>query len=88
MKRKLKLYTKQLKSGKITLLEIQRSIAGWTGYVKHADTFNLMKSFSDSNEKVPLLFVLSTGSDPKNDFQQLADSLGRKVLYRGLYPGE
>lgn len=38
MKRKLKLYTKQLKSGKITLLEIQRSIAGWTGYVKHADT--------------------------------------------------
>ena len=44
MKRKLKLYTKQLKSGKITLLEIQRSIAGWTGYVKHADTFNLMKS--------------------------------------------
>lgn len=44
MKRKLKLYTKQLKNGKITLLEIQRSIAGWTGYVKHADTFNLMKS--------------------------------------------
>lgn len=44
MKRKLKLYTKQLKSGKITLQEIQRSIAGWTGYVKHADTFNLMKS--------------------------------------------
>lgn len=44
MKRKLKLYTKQLKSGKITLPEIRRSIAGWTGYVKHADTFNLMKS--------------------------------------------
>ena len=44
MKRKLKLYTKQLKSGKITLPEIQRSIADWTGYVKHADTFNLMKS--------------------------------------------
>ena len=34
----------QLKNGKITLPEIQRSIAGWTGYVKHADTFNLMKS--------------------------------------------
>ena len=44
MKRKLKLFTKQLKSGKITLPEIQRSIAGWTGYVKHADTFDLMKS--------------------------------------------
>lgn len=44
MKRKLKLFTKQLKSGKIILSEIQKSIAGWTGYVKHADTFNLMKS--------------------------------------------
>ena len=47
-------------------------------------TFNLMKSFSDSSEKVPLLFVLSTGSDPKNDFQQLADSMGRKVEYVSL----
>ena len=44
MKRKLKLYTKQLKSGKITLLKIQRGIAGWTDYVKHANTFNLMKN--------------------------------------------
>ncbi|MBQ2836201.1 MAG: RNA-directed DNA polymerase [Clostridia bacterium] len=44
MKRKLKRYTKLLKQGKITLPEIQRSIAGWLGYVKHADSFNLRKS--------------------------------------------
>ena len=44
MKRKLKLYTKKLKKGEITLPEIQRSIAGWYGYVKHADSYNLMKS--------------------------------------------
>ena len=44
MKRKLKGYTKQLKDGKITLPEIQRSIAGWLGYVKHADSYNLRKS--------------------------------------------
>ena len=44
MKRKLKRYTKQLKEGKITLPEIQRSIAGWLGYVKHADSYNLRKS--------------------------------------------
>ena len=44
MKRKLKFYTKQLKKGKITLPEIQRSIAGWLGYVKHADSYNLRKS--------------------------------------------
>ena len=44
MKRKLKLYTRKLKKGEITLPEIQRSIAGWRGYVKHADSYNLMKS--------------------------------------------
>ena len=44
MKRKLKFYTKQIKKGKITLPEIQRSIAGWLGYVKHADSYNLRKS--------------------------------------------
>ena len=44
MKRKLKGYTKLLKSGKITLPEIQRSIAGWLGYVKHADSDGLLKS--------------------------------------------
>ena len=47
-------------------------------------TFNLMKSYEDSTNKIPLLFVLSTGSDPKNDFQQLADSMGRKVEYVSL----
>lgn len=44
MKRKLKRFTKQLKEGKITLPEIQRSIAGWLGYVKYADSYNLRKS--------------------------------------------
>lgn len=44
MKRKLKRYTRQLKEGKITLTEIQRSIAGWLGYVKHADSYKLRKS--------------------------------------------
>lgn len=44
MKRKLKGYTKRLKNGKITLPEIQRSIAGWIGYAKYADSYNLRKS--------------------------------------------
>ena len=44
MKRKLKKFTQQLKEGKISLPEIQRSIAGWLGYVKHADSYNLRKS--------------------------------------------
>lgn len=41
--KKIKKYTRQLKEGKITLPEIQRSIAGWLGYVKHADSYNLRK---------------------------------------------
>ena len=40
----LKAHTRQLKEGKITLTEIQRSIAGWLGYVKHADSYKLRKS--------------------------------------------
>lgn len=44
MKRKLKNYTKLLKQGRLTLPEIQKSIAGWLGYVKHADSYNLRKS--------------------------------------------
>ena len=44
MKRKLKKYTRLLKEGEMTLTDIQRSIAGWLGYVKHADSYNLRKS--------------------------------------------
>jgi len=44
MKRKLKKYTKLLKEEKITLIDIKRSIAGWMGYVKHADTKTLIES--------------------------------------------
>jgi len=44
MKRRLKKYTKLLQEGKITMPDIQRSIAGWLGYAKHADSYNLLKS--------------------------------------------
>lgn len=44
MKKKLKTFTRLLKEDKVTLPEIQKSIAGWLGYVKHADSYNLRKS--------------------------------------------
>jgi dynein heavy chain len=47
-------------------------------------TFELIKSFKDSASAIPLLFVLSTGSDPKNEFQSLADLQGRKVEFVSL----
>ena len=44
MKRKLNKYKKLLQEDKITLPDIQKSIAGWLGYVKHADSYNLRRS--------------------------------------------
>ena len=44
MKRRLKKFTRLLKEGEVTLPDIQKSIAGWLGYVKHADSYNLRKS--------------------------------------------
>ena len=44
MKRKLKHYTKLLKEGKIELSDVHRSIAGWSCYVNHANSYNLRKS--------------------------------------------
>ena len=35
---------KLLKEGKIELSDVQRSIAGWSGYVNHANSYNLRKS--------------------------------------------
>lgn len=35
---------KHSKEGKIELSNVQRSIAGWLGYVNHADSYNLRKS--------------------------------------------
>ena len=38
-------------------------------------TFNLHKSFKDSSVTVPLIFVLSAGSDPVADFQRFAEEM-------------
>jgi len=41
-------------------------------------TFDVSKSYKDSTYITPLLFVLTTGSDPVNDFRNLAEANGRK----------
>jgi dynein heavy chain len=38
-------------------------------------TFNLAKSFKDSSITIPLIFVLSTGSDPVADFLRFAEEM-------------
>jgi dynein heavy chain, axonemal len=37
--------------------------------------FDLESSFKDSNEKTPIIFVLSPGADPLNEVRKLADKL-------------
>ena len=36
-------------------------------------TFDLSKCYKDSTKTTPLIFVLSSGSDPVSDFLKLAD---------------
>ena len=38
-------------------------------------TFNLSKSFKDSSITIPLIFVLSAGSDPIADFMRFAEEM-------------
>jgi len=38
-------------------------------------TFDLAKCYKDSGVTTPLVFVLSTGSDPVSDFMKLADDM-------------
>jgi len=49
--------------------------------------FDLPKSYSYSNNSVPLLFVLSTGSDPTNDLKMFADQQMRKLEFISLGKG-
>jgi len=41
-------------------------------------TFNLPKSFKDSSVVIPLIFVLSPGSDPVADFNRFAEEMNMK----------
>jgi len=39
-------------------------------------TFNIVESYKDSREMIPLIFVLSAGSDPMGDWEKFADLKG------------
>jgi dynein heavy chain len=54
--------------------------------------FNLQKSYKDSSITTPLIFVLSTGSDPVADFNRFAEKMNMSKkkdeisLGRGMGP--
>lgn len=53
-------------------------------------TLNYEKIFSQSNEKCPIVFVLSPGSDPLSDVSKLAEQMGfagTKFKYLALGQG-
>ena len=41
--------------------------------------FDLAKCFADSKTNIPLIFILSTGSDPMSDIAKLAEGMGMLV---------
>ena len=49
--------------------------------------FDLNKSYEFSSYQIPLLFILSTGSDPTNDLKIFAESKNKKVEYLSLGKG-
>ncbi|CAM9775317.1 unnamed protein product [Chrysoparadoxa australica] len=50
--------------------------------------FNLRTYFEDSDINIPLIFLLSTGSDPNKDLLQLADELGMSDKLRSIALGQ
>lgn len=64
---------KALRADKITIA-IQYFIVEHLGQpFIEPPTFNLAKSFRDSSITIPLIFVLSSGSDPVADFKTFAE---------------
>jgi len=51
-------------------------------------TLDISKCFNDSNVSTPLIFVLSTGSDPTSDFQRFADDIGMGNKYENISLGQ
>ncbi len=52
-------------------------------------SFDLKASYDDSSNQTPLIFILSTGADPRVELDNLANSMGMKnsVLNRSLGQG-
>jgi dynein heavy chain len=50
--------------------------------------FNLGKSYSDSTNKTPVIFVLSPGADPMSELSKLADKEKRRWKSLSLGQGQ
>jgi len=49
---------------------------------------DLNACFDDSAAKMPLIFVLSAGSDPMDDFRRFAESVGMGNKFKAISLGE
>lgn len=53
-----------------------------------APTFDLSKCYRDSSIVTPLIFVLSSGSDPVADFLKFADEMQMNERYKSISLGQ
>ena len=51
-------------------------------------TFNLAKSFKDSSVTIPLIFILSPGSDPVADFHRFAEEMNMSKKLESISLGK
>lgn len=50
-------------------------------------TFNIAKSYKDSSVTIPLIFILTAGSDPVADFQRFAEEMNMSKKYDAISLG-
>lgn len=70
-------------------LAVQNFIVGKLGkeFIE-PPTFNLAKSFKDSSVTVPLIFILSPGSDPVADFHRFAEEMNMSKKLESISLGK
>jgi len=50
-------------------------------------TFSIEKSYKDSSVTIPLIFILTAGSDPVSDFQRFAEEMNMSKKYDAISLG-
>lgn len=75
--------------GRFSSFQIQRFVeAGMGLHFVVPPPFDISKSFNDSNSLVPLIFILSPGSDPMESLTTFAESMNFQEKFHSISLGQ